>query len=731
MRRIYRIYRYGKGVIARHGFKETCKMAANLVKSFGPIGMVQALRYRASGGLSLQREKPENLQLSSWLFPHLSPVDIIVCVHNAPDDVKACLESVVRHTLPPYKLILVDDGSDAPTRDYLAEFASEQGATLIRNEEATGYTRAANKGLAESRAAWALLLNSDTIVTPYWLDRMVACGESDARIGLVGPLSNAASWQSVPGVQRADGDWEENPLPDGMTLEDWAEEIAASASRCYPRVGFLNGFCLLIRRDLRKIIGDFDEETFGAGYGEENDYALRTVKAGRQLAVADDTFVWHTQSRSYSHEKRLTLCKAADEKLHAKHGSPAVFSALRMTERNPALEGMRARMKVMLERRALIEETRRLYEGKRVFFLLPAVEAGGGGNIIVREAQALSEMGVDAEIINMAINGAAFWKNYPQCRVPVRFIADPTELIRLAPQADALFATLFTSVDWMAQFVEPLKHKPVLGYYVQDFEPYFFREEQPQYRQAWEGYTKIEEMKLVCKSEWNRRELMEKTGKQATALGPSYAWDMYYPTDTKAREGEKVRIIAMVRPSTPRRSPEMTMRVLSRLKKELGSRVDITIFGCSPRDRQFRKLPRDFPHRNAGALPSQKVAQLLGDSDVFLDFSTYQAMGLTALEAMASEVAVVAPKLGGSGEFITDGVNGLLVDTADEEACMAAALRLVTDDTLRLSIQKKAVETAVQHYPEKCARALLDAIFAPANEQEKGEEVRHASARAV
>lgn len=184
----------------------------------------------------------------------------------------------------------------------------------------------------------------------------------------------------------------------------------------------------------------------------------------------------------------------------------------------------------------------------------------------------------------------------------------------------------------------------------------------------------------------------------------------------------------MVRPSTPRRAPELTMRVLAQLKRKLGSKVDITIFGCSARDKGFKALEHDFPHRNAGAVTSEEVAKLLAGSDVFLDFSTYQAMGLTALEAMASEVAVVAPKDGGSGEFITDGISGLLVDTKDEAACLEAAERLVSDHALRRAIQKNALIDAVQYYPEKCARALLDAVF---EEARQTQEVRHASARAV
>ncbi len=148
--------------------------------------------------------------------PHQVSVDIIVCVHDALTDVQGCLEFIIRYTTPPYNLILVDDGSTQPTREYLDDFAFSQAALLLRNEQARGYTRAANQGLHASSANYVILLNSDTMVTPLWLDRLIACGELDPHIGLVGPLSNTASWQSIPEIYNAEGDWAENPLPEGF-----------------------------------------------------------------------------------------------------------------------------------------------------------------------------------------------------------------------------------------------------------------------------------------------------------------------------------------------------------------------------------------------------------------------------------------------------------------------------------------------------------------------------------
>src|SRR5690606_36684009 len=120
------------------------------------------------------------------------------------------------------------------------------------------------------------------------LDRLIAWAESDARIDIAGPLSNTASWHSVPEIALG-ADWAENPLPPGLDLHEWAVALARHSARLYPSMPLLNGFCLLIRRAVLDEVGFFDEERFAAGYGEENDYCLRARAAGWRLALADDT----------------------------------------------------------------------------------------------------------------------------------------------------------------------------------------------------------------------------------------------------------------------------------------------------------------------------------------------------------------------------------------------------------------------------------------------------------
>lgn len=645
------------------------------------------------------------------LLPHLATVDIIVCVHNALDDVKRCLESVIRYSRMPYSLILVDDGSDQETSQYLTDFATFQAAKLLRNEEARGYTRAANQGLRESGADYVALLNSDTVVTEYWLDRIISCGESDLRIGLIGPLSNAASWQSVPDLL-AYGDWKNNELPEGWTIPDMARAAAECSARLYPRLGFLNGFCLVIKRTVIDEIGYFDEKAFGRGYGEENDYCLRARKAGWQLAVAEDTYIYHLQSRSYSHERRKELSALADAALVAKHGQEIINEGVAECRYDRVLESTRARIRVMSKRRQLINEAKEMWEGRRVLFILPIAEAGGGGNVVIDEATAMRKMGVDARIVNQKAWRQAFERAYPFNTVPVVYFEDEQSIHRLAVDYDAVVATYNLSVYWL----DPLSQKanrPVRAYYIQDFEPYFFQEDSHDFNMACGSYTRFTDLVRFTKTEWNRDTVMERIGAECTIVGPSVDIDLYRPR--RRMEGNwpnrPLRIAAMIRPNTPRRNARLTMEVLRDFYQQHGENIEIVLFGCESSDPDFLALPHDFVWRNAGILTRSQVAALLNEVDIFTDFSEFQAMGLTALEAMACGVAVIVPENGGARSFAVHNENALIVDTSSRQLCLDSLNRLTLHERLRARLQQQALIHACEYYPEKAAYNILAALF--------------------
>ena len=92
------------------------------------------------------------------------------------------------------------------------------------------------------------------------------------------------------------------------------------------------------------------------------------------------------------------------------------------------------------------------------------------------------------------------------------------------------------------------------------------------------------------------------------------------------------------------------------------------------------------------------IVDYLSAADVLLLPSEQESFGLAALEAMACEVPVIASRVGGIPEVITDGETGFLSEVGDVEKMAEDAARLLSDPTLRRGMGKRARESAVSRY---------------------------------
>ncbi len=278
----------------------------------------------------------------NWSWKNMGTVEVAICVYNAADETLACLQSLVGASAVPHTVRIIDDGSQADTRNRIEAFiADKPWMSLDSNPGNLGYTRSANRGILESKADWVVLLNSDTIVSKGWLEGMLACAASDPAIAFVGPLSNAASYQSIPELYDKAGKWATNELPKGWTVDDMAAFVRENALRGYPSVPLLNGFCTLIRRQVFADLGGLNEEAFPMGYGEENDLCLRAGKEGHKLAVADDCYVYHSKSASFGQARRAELAKAGDKAFRQLHADISIPEITRQFGETPELVHMR------------------------------------------------------------------------------------------------------------------------------------------------------------------------------------------------------------------------------------------------------------------------------------------------------------------------------------------------------------------------------------------------------
>lgn len=221
----------------------------------------------------------------------MSPVTVIIPVYNAVEALRGCLASIDRAS-PGAEVLLVDDASTDPAiPGLLADWCSAQNSRrVLRNPENRGFVAAVNRGM-QACAGDVVLLNSDTLVTPGWLDALQRCLSSDPAIATATPWSNHGEIVSFPEFCVA------NPVPEDPVVI--ARAALASKAGDYPELPTAVGFCMAISRHALDRLGLFDEQTFGRGYGEENDFSLRAVAAGMRNVLCDDAYVVHVGGQSF------------------------------------------------------------------------------------------------------------------------------------------------------------------------------------------------------------------------------------------------------------------------------------------------------------------------------------------------------------------------------------------------------------------------------------------------
>lgn len=240
--------------------------------------------------------------------------DIIIPIYNAYDCVIACLESVIKHTdLVNNRVILINDcSSDKRIIPLLKKYVrNNKNFIFLNNIENLGFVGTVNKGMKYSNND-VLLLNSDTEVTNKWLENIVKCAYSKDYIATVTPLSNNATLASVPKP------FTPNDIPKGYTLDTFGELVRKNSKCYYPEIPTGHGFCLYIKRNIIDEIGYFDQETFGKGYGEENDFCFRCLDHGYQNILCDNVYIFHKESQSFS-DSKIQLIENGSKALRKKY----------------------------------------------------------------------------------------------------------------------------------------------------------------------------------------------------------------------------------------------------------------------------------------------------------------------------------------------------------------------------------------------------------------------------
>ncbi|WP_196137746.1 glycosyltransferase [Aliikangiella sp. G2MR2-5] len=255
------------------------------------------VNFRCKKTQSRRRNKRTSDVVSMNLTKEASvEVDVVIPVYAGREVTLDCISSVLASkTKIPYRIVIVNDKSPEP--DLVSEVrritGSNSRVVLLENDSNLGFVCSVNKGMKYDLSKDAILLNSDTLVSDYWLDKLVSAAYALPEIATVTPMSNNATIFSLP-IPNPRIDYSEP-----ASIDEINKLLEKNASGKRIEVPTAHGFCMYIKRSVLEQIGYFDEEKWGKGYAEENDFSRRAIDAGYINVAACDVYVKHVGSVSF------------------------------------------------------------------------------------------------------------------------------------------------------------------------------------------------------------------------------------------------------------------------------------------------------------------------------------------------------------------------------------------------------------------------------------------------
>ncbi len=210
-------------------------------------------------------------------------LSIAVISHNRLEKTKLCIESLLQHTNIPFKLLLIDSGSDIDVMSYY-ESVPHENKQLIRITKNISANYAFWVAIKYLDSKYCAIVSNDVVVTPNAIENLYTCITSAKDIGWVSPVSsNVSNMQMV------------NLAFD--TLEDMFEKASeyncSNPLKWHERMVLMPAI-LLYRKECMDITGGFDYGFFHDF--ADDDMARRFNHAGYKTILCKDAWVHHDHS---------------------------------------------------------------------------------------------------------------------------------------------------------------------------------------------------------------------------------------------------------------------------------------------------------------------------------------------------------------------------------------------------------------------------------------------------
>lgn len=234
-------------------------------------------------------------------------LSIVIVNYNTKNLLKQCIESIAKNISKySYEIIVVDNNSN----DGSAEFLQKSNAIkTILNNRNVGFAKANNAGVKIATGEYVLILNSDTVILPDSIDKMIEYMINNPDVGIQGPKIvnensgiSQPSWDFMPTII-----WENvRKLFSPKYIKKYKVLAKAIAFRQHKirEVPVLSGACMLISKNVFNTIGFLDENFFL--YFEEPDFCERARKYGWKIVFFPHAEIVHMLSKSMEKESYRT-----------------------------------------------------------------------------------------------------------------------------------------------------------------------------------------------------------------------------------------------------------------------------------------------------------------------------------------------------------------------------------------------------------------------------------------
>jgi GT2 family glycosyltransferase len=223
-------------------------------------------------------------------------VRLVIVNWNGRSWLERCLSALRGQTFRAFEVVLVDNGSDDGSVDFVREVFPE--CKVLPLGENAGFAAGNNAGARGATGPYLAFLNNDTEVDPGWLQELVDTAERDVTVGLV---TSHIVFMDRPDIVDSAGD---GYLRCGGGFKQRHGQPVENRREARDVFGAC-GAAFLIRTELFETLGGFDEDLFMVY--EDVDLSYRARLIGARCVFASGALVKHAGSASLGRISSLAV----------------------------------------------------------------------------------------------------------------------------------------------------------------------------------------------------------------------------------------------------------------------------------------------------------------------------------------------------------------------------------------------------------------------------------------